>query len=292
MNALARQRQEMILEQVRRAGGVRVSQLVDELGVSDMTVRRDIAQLADRGLVARVHGGATLADAPHSSFEPAFRTKLGEEREEKLAIARAAAGLVRPGSSVALSGGTTTLALAEQLRDVPDLTVVTNSVPVADALHEPDRRDRVVVLTGGTRTPSDALVGPVAVQALRDLHVDLLFLGVHGFSERTGCTSPNMTEAATNRALVAAAGQTVVVADHTKLRLVGLATILGLDDVDVLVSDDGMAADDRAMLSALVGRLLVAPRADDAHHDRAHDPPRDRGAQPAPDLPGGEEPVR
>jgi len=287
MSALARQRQERILEQTRRDGGVRVSELVDALGVSDMTVRRDIAQLADRGLVIRVHGGATLADAPHSSFEPAFRTKLGEEREEKLAIARTAAELVAPGSSVALSAGTTTLALAEQLREVPDLTVVTNSVPVADALFDPDRRDRVVVLTGGTRTPSDALVGPVAVQALRDLHVDLLFLGVHGFSERTGCTSPNMTEAATNRALIAAAGKTVVVADHTKLRLVGLATILGLDEVDVLVSDHGLAEDDRAMLSSHVGRLLVAPRPGDTHHHTHHDTHHDD----APDGLRGKEPV-
>ena len=269
MSALARQRQERILEQIRRDGGVRVSELVDTLGVSDMTVRRDIAQLADRGLVARVHGGATLADAPHSSFEPAFRTKLVEQREEKLAIARAAAELVPPGSSVALSAGTTTLALAEQLRDVPDLTVVTNSVPVADALFDPDRRDRSVVLTGGTRTPSDALVGPVAVQALRDLHVDLLFLGVHGFSERTGCTSPNMTEAATNRALIAAAAKTVVVADHTKLRLVGLATVVGLDEVDVLVCDSGLAHDDRAMLSSHVGRLLLAPVQSTVHDDGA-----------------------
>lgn len=258
MSALARQRQEAILGQVRRDGGVRVGELVDSLGVSDMTVRRDIAQLVDRGVVVRVHGGATLADAPHASFEPRFRTKLGEQRAEKLAIARSAARLVAPGSAVALSAGTTTLALAEQLREVPDLTVVTNSLPVADALHEPDRRDRSVVLTGGTRTRSDALVGPVAVQALRDLHVDLLFLGVHGFSERTGCTSPNMTEAATNRALVASAGTTVVVADHTKLRLVGLATVVGLDDVDVLVSDTGLSTKDRAMLAGHVGRLVVA----------------------------------
>lgn len=258
MSALARQRQQEILDRLRREGGVRVTELVETLGVSDMTVRRDIAQLADRGLVVRVHGGATLADAPHSSHEPPFRTKLGEQREEKLAIARLAAELVPPGSSVALSAGTTTLALAEELRDVADLTVVTNSVPVADALHEPDRPDRTVVLTGGIRTPSDALVGPVAVRALRDLHVDLLFLGVHGFSERTGCTSPNMTEAATNQALMASAATTVVVADHTKLRLVGLATVALLDQVDVLVSDVGLTVDDRSMLTTHVGRLLVA----------------------------------
>lgn len=258
MSTLARQRQQEILERIRRDGGVRVSELVDSLGVSDMTVRRDISHLADRGLVVRVHGGATLADAPHSSFEPHFDTKLGEQRAEKLAIARVAARLVEPGASVALSGGTTTLAVAEELSRVADLTVVTNSLPVAEALHDPDRRDRTVVLTGGTRTRSDALVGPVAAAALRDLHVDLLFLGVHGFSERTGCTSPNMVEAATNQALIASAGKTVVVADHSKLRLVGLSRILPLDEVDVLVSDAGISHEDRLMLANHVGRLLLA----------------------------------
>ncbi len=260
MTVLARQRQEEILQEIRRTGGVRVSQIVDQLGVSDMTVRRDISALADRGLVVRVHGGATLAGAPHSSHEPQFRTKAESQREEKLGIARVAAGLVAAGSSVALSGGTTTLEVARELRDVPDLTVVTNSLAVAEELHDPQRRDRMVVLTGGTRTPSDALVGPIAVTALRDLHVDVLFLGVHGFGPRTGCTSPNMVEAATNKALIAAAGQTVVVADHSKYGLVGLTTIVRLDEVDVFVTDDGLGETERAAMATLVGRLLVAPR--------------------------------
>lgn len=259
MTTLARQRRQEILARVRRDGAVRVAELVDILDVSDMTIRRDIVDLAERGLLIRVHGGATVADAPHSSHEPSFTTKLGEQVEEKLAIARAAAELVPAGSSVALSAGTTTLALAQELSEVVGLTIVTNSIPVANALHDPGRHDRVVILTGGSRTPSDALVGPVAVTALRDLHVDQVFLGVHGFSERTGCTSPNMVEAATNQALIAAAASTVVVADHTKLRLVGLSTIIGLDEIDTLISDDGLPEDDQAMLRTHVGRLLVAP---------------------------------
>jgi DeoR/GlpR family transcriptional regulator of sugar metabolism len=257
---LARQRQEQILDHVRRTGGVRVSALVQALGVSDMTVRRDIGLLAERGLLVRVHGGATLAGAPHSSFEPQFATKAGEQRREKGAIADVAAGLVAPGASVAISGGTTTLEVARRLQHLPDLTVVTNSLPVAEALHDPSRRDRIVILTGGTRTPSDALVGPLTVAALRDLHVDLLFLGVHGFGPRTGCTSPSIAEATTNRALIAAAGQTVVVADHTKYGLIGLATVVPLEDVDVFVTDDGLGEDERTATGSLVGRLVVAPR--------------------------------
>jgi len=254
---LARQRQERILEQIRSTGGARVSDLVELLGVSDMTVRRDIAILAREGLVARVHGGATAVSG-RSADEPGFAAKSGLQTREKRAIAATAAGLVRPGDSVALSGGTTTYAIALELRRIADLTVVTNSVPVAEALHACGRDDLTVILTGGVRTPSDALVGPVAVCALRTLHVDWLFLGVHGFDEHAGFTTPNLVEAETNRALVSCARQVVVVADSTKWGVVGLSSMARLEEVDVVVTDEGLGEQARRVLSPRVGRLCLA----------------------------------
>ena len=118
------------------------------------------------------------------------------------AIAAAAAQLVEPGATIGISAGTTTFEFARAIRNVPHLTVVTNSVPVAQLLHESHGAGHVVVLTGGVRTPSDALVGPVAVTALRGLHVDRLFLGAHGVDRNAGLTTPNLVEAQTNRALV------------------------------------------------------------------------------------------
>ncbi|HZI96341.1 MAG TPA: DeoR/GlpR family DNA-binding transcription regulator [Actinomycetales bacterium] len=257
MAALAWQRQERILDAVRSRGGVRVSELVDTLEVSDMTVRRDIEALATRGLVARVHGGAT-AVSPRSTDEPGFSVKSSMAPAEKAAIAKAAVSLVEPGAAVALSAGTTTFAVARELRAVPDLTVVTNSVPVAQLLHETSRKDLTVVLTGGIRTPSDALVGPVAVSALRGLHVDWLFMGVHGYDDRVGLTTPNLVEGETDRALVSAARRLVVVADHSKWGVVGLSTIAALEEVDVLVTDDGLDPDATRAVSAAVGRLILA----------------------------------
>jgi DeoR/GlpR family transcriptional regulator of sugar metabolism len=254
---LARQRQERILEEVRVRGGARVSDLVDLLAVSDMTVRRDIAALARRGLVARVHGGATAVYG-RSTDEPGFAAKVSLQTEQKAAIAQAAAGLVGAGASVALSAGTTTYAVALELRRVPDLTVVTNSIPVADLLHAQHRDDLRVLLTGGTRTPSDALVGPLAVAALRALHVDWLFLGVHGVDERAGLTTPNLVEAETNRALIAAARRVVVTADSSKWGVVGLSSMARLDDVDVLVTDDGLESDVARVVRSRVGRLVLA----------------------------------
>ena len=139
---LARQRQSLILEHLGRAGGVRVSDLVQILGVSDMTVRRDLEVLEQRGLLDKVHGGATLR-RDGSTDEPGFQAKSVRELVEKDAIGRRAVELVEPGSAVAVTAGTTTYTLAHHLAQVPDITVVTNSIPVANVFFEarprPDR---------------------------------------------------------------------------------------------------------------------------------------------------------
>jgi DeoR/GlpR family transcriptional regulator of sugar metabolism len=273
---LARQRQERILEQIRLTGGARVSDLVELLGVSDMTIRRDIAILARKGLVTRVHGGATALSG-RSADEPGFAAKSGLQTREKRAIAVAAAELVRPGDSVALSGGTTTYSIALELRQVADLTVVTNSVPVAEVLHACGRDDLTVILIGGVRTPSDALVGPIAVCALRTLHVDWLFLGVHGFDERAGFTTPNLVEAETDRALVSCARQVVVVADSTKWGVVGLSSIARPEEVEVLVTDENLDDRARRVLAPRVGRLCLAGLSGPEPDGRRPEDPGDPG---------------
>ncbi|ROO51735.1 DeoR family transcriptional regulator [Micromonospora sp. Llam0] len=254
---LAPQRQAAILDRVRAAGGVRVTDLAVEFGVSDMTIRRDLDVLADRGLLAKVHGGATLVD-PGATDEPGFVAKSARQQAEKAAIAAHAAELVVAGGAVALSAGTTTVELARRLVDVPGLTVVTNSIPVADVFYRDGRGDRTVILTGGVRTPSDALVGPVAVTALRGLHVDLLFLGVHGMSERAGYTTPNLMESDTNRALITAAARLVVLADHTKWDVVGISSMAELAAAQVVVSDPGLPAPARDVLAGHGVELSIA----------------------------------
>jgi DeoR/GlpR family transcriptional regulator of sugar metabolism len=256
MSVLASQRQEHILEQIRQDGAARVSELVDRLGVSDMTIRRDIAVLARKGLVARVHGGAVPIG--RSTEEPGFAAKQGLNTAAKVAIAIAAAALVEPGDSVAISAGTTTFAVARELLDVPDLTVVTNSVPVGELLHTRGNVGQTVILTGGIRTPSDALVGPVAVSALSALHVDWLFLGVHGVDGRAGYTSPNLVEAETNRALIHSAKHVAVVADSSKWGVVALASMATLGEAHVLVTDSGLDHEAQRFVGQRVGRLVIA----------------------------------
>jgi DeoR/GlpR family transcriptional regulator of sugar metabolism len=243
---LARQRQAFILDRVREDGAVRVADLVRMLGVSDMTVRRDLEVLHDRGLLEKVHGGAT-----------SFAAKSALQQREKDAIADAAVGLVEPGMAIAVSAGTTTYALAQRLAYVAGLTVVTNSVPVADVLYQVGQTDQTIILTGGVRTPSDALAGPFAVAALRTVHVDLVFMGVHGMDPRSGFTCPNLLEADTDRALIEAGRRLVVVADHSKWGVIGISSIARLDQADTLITDSGLEPEAQTTLASAVRDLVV-----------------------------------
>jgi DeoR/GlpR family transcriptional regulator of sugar metabolism len=255
---LAGQRQMLIVEEIRRRGAVRVSELTELLGVSDMTIRRDLDVLDASGLIDKVHGGATVRGRL-STDEPGFEAKSHRQLEEKEAIARAATEFVEPGQAIGLTAGTTTWRLAHWIRDVPDLTVVTNCIQVASVLHREMRPDLTVVLTGGVRTPSDALVGPVAVSSLRSLHIDVLFMGVHGMAQDAGFTTPNLLEAETDQALIASAERVVVVADHTKWGVRGLSRIAALDEAEILVSDSGLPGEARTILAEHIDQVVLAP---------------------------------
>jgi len=244
---LAQERRDAILRTLLPSGAATVADLADGLGVSEMTIRRDLGMLAGQQLVEKVHGGAVLAK--RGAAEPHFATKRRINAAAKGAIAEAAVAMVHDGMTVALSAGTTTWQVARRLRGGPvgELTFVTNSLNVAGAL-ETNGWNSIVVSGGSFRTPSDALVGPFANQTLRQLNADLLVLGVHSIDAKAGLTTPNIAEAETNRVMVAGARRVVVVADSSKLGQVTLATFAGCDEVDELITDTGA---DQATLEAL-----------------------------------------
>lgn len=238
---LAPKRHEIILETVRRDGSVRVRDLVEQLGISDMTVRRDLDLLDEGGLLTKVHGGATRVSVL-TTEEPGFEAKQTRQADQKIAIAQAAAKLVEPGFAVGLTAGTTTWQLANHLLLIDNLTVITNSPSVAQVFYRSTNHSVTTVLTGGVRTPSDALVGPLATAALSALQLDLVFMGVHGMDPVHGYSTPNLAEAETNRAFVGSARGLVIVADHTKWMTPGLATITALRDADVVVTGSQLDA--------------------------------------------------
>ena len=266
---LAQERRDAILRALLTSGAATVAGLAGELGVSEMTIRRDLGVLADQQLVEKVHGGAVLARG--GATEPHFATKRRINAAAKAAIAEAAVAMVHDGMTVALSAGTTTWQVAQRLRGggLRDLTFVTNSLNVAGAL-EANGWHSIVVSGGSFRTPSDALVGPFANQTLRQLNADLLILGVHSIDAKVGLTTPNIAEAETNRVMVTGARRVVVVADSSKLGQVSLATFAGCDEVDELVTDTGVdhttltALADAGLSTRLVDPQLLRPSAEGA----------------------------
>ncbi len=259
---LAQQRRSLILAELDRDGTVRVSDLVTLLGVSDMTIRRDLGVLQRQGMLEKVHGGA-MARAEPSTAEPGFEANSERQLAEKEAIAARAASLVQPGSAIAISAGTTTHALARHLVEIPRLTVVTNSLWVADVLHRSSHGSMSVLLTGGLRTPSDALVGPIAIAALKSLHLDAVFMGVHGMDARAGFSTPNLLEAETNRAMVASGRRLVVLADSTKWGVVGLSSMAELTDASIVVSDTHLAAHASRLIADRVDELILVDPVDE-----------------------------
>ncbi|MHA7218427.1 DeoR/GlpR family DNA-binding transcription regulator [Arthrobacter sp. MDT1-48-3] len=254
---LAAERHAAILERLTHQPAVRVSGLALALGVSEMTVRRDIDTLEARGALIRVHGGA-VRPGSLSSVEAGFdvnRTRGGRAKEQ---IAAAAVSLLVPDMTVSITGGTTTYALAPLLSRVQGLTVITNSLPLADELHRLHAASPAeapqVLLSGGQLTPSKALVGPLATSTIASLHADLCFMGAHGVDTAAGITTPNLAEADTNRAFARTCGKLVILADSTKLGVVSLARVSALDAAAALVTDR-QPDDDYAALT----RILCHP---------------------------------
>ena len=248
---LARQRPGKDPREVRTTGGVRVSELVERLGVSDMTVRRDSRRSSSAGYSPGLHGRATAAG--RSVTSRGFRGQVhfahsGEAGDR--GGRRAAAG---PGASVALSAGTTTHAWRPRRWD-PAADRRHQLVGVAEVLYEAWLRPPNVVLTGGAARARRAWA--VVVAAPGPLHVDWL-LWHHGMTPRPGFTPPNLAEAEGRPGAVASARRVAVVADNSKWGVVGLSTIATLSEVDVVVRT-GAPARRAAGLGEQLRRVVLA----------------------------------
>jgi DeoR/GlpR family transcriptional regulator of sugar metabolism len=239
----AAERRQLILEMVRANGAVSLRELARVVQTSEVTVRRDVRALEAEGLLDRRHGGAVLPGG--FTRESGFPQKSHLATAEKTAIADLAANFVEEGEAIVVGAGTTTQELARRLARVPGLTVVTNSLLVAQALAHANRVE--VVMTGGTLRGSNyALVGSGAEQSLQGLRVSRAFLSGSGLTAERGLSTSNMLSASVDRALVQAAAEVVVLADHTKLGSDTMFQTVPTDVITRLVTDEPPAHDDRA----------------------------------------------
>jgi DeoR family transcriptional regulator of aga operon len=252
---LIEERRQHVLATMQQQGRVLVSELSETLGISRITIRKDLDYLEAKGLVQRTHGGA-LAPQSGSLLDPSLQEKAHRRLKEKQSIAEAAVKLVHEGQCVLLDSGSTTTAIARALRSFSHLTIVTNAANIAAELAGTDFE---VILTGGTlRKNSFSLVGPLAEDLLREIHADILFLGVDGFDPRIGVSTPNLLEARVNRAMVKAARKIVVVCDSTKFSRRSLAFIVPPSAIHVVITDKQLTAEDaEALQSAGIETILA-----------------------------------
>ena len=231
---LTAERRQEILIRLGRDGKVVASELVDALGVSEDTVRRDLRELAAGGYVQRVHGGA-LPPAPATA---SFAQRLRVAPEAKAHLAEAALPLLEGANVIVLDGGTTALELARRLPAGRDCTVLTNSPPVAAALAEHPRAE-VVLIGGRLLKDPQVTVGPDAIDALRRVRADVCVLGICSLHPELGVTVTDHDEAHVKRAMVESAAEVIALATADKLRTAAPWVVAPIADVTHLVTDAG-----------------------------------------------------
>jgi DeoR family transcriptional regulator of aga operon/DeoR family fructose operon transcriptional repressor len=240
-------RRRIIVQRLEADGRVRVDELATHFDVSEVTIRKDLAELESRGVVQRTHGGAVFAQK--SVFNPSFLEKVQLQSDAKQRIAECAAGQVEEGDALVLDAGTSTLALANLLKSrFEKLTVITSSIPIAMALSE--TQFELILLGGQIRQHSLAIVGPQAVSMLKAYHAEKAFLGATGVTVQ-GYSTPNAIDAELKQAMMAAVDRAYVLCDASKIGHAALARYSVLESVHLLITD---SAAPRAFLAELEAR--------------------------------------
>jgi DeoR family transcriptional regulator, fructose operon transcriptional repressor len=266
------ERLEKILKLLAGTGSLSVAEGAERLGVSPDTVRRDFARLTKHGVAVRTHGG--LMSIESVSFDPAMKEKVVHNREEKEAIARAAADLVADAETIVLDAGTTTERIVRFLSERKDLTILTNALNIAV---EATRRELPTIILGGAiRSSTLSITGPDAVDMIRHYHADKLFLGVSAVSLTKGLMTPNRLEAEIKRELMHVAGQVILLADSSKIHKTALYSFGSLKEVSALVTDDRADAEFLSAARDLGVNVVIAQTAT-ADPERRNAPATDNG---------------
>jgi DeoR/GlpR family transcriptional regulator of sugar metabolism len=219
-----------IADLARESGSIRVSDLSDRLGVTEVTIRRDLARLAEAGVVRREHGGAVAL----RGVESQYALRAGEEQEAKRAIARCAAELVADGATIVIDSGSTTAEFARELVHKQNLRVVTNAITTAAEVAE--NPDATIILTGGVfRRSTRGTVGDIAVRTLSALRADQAFIAAAGVAV-DGLSYPALEEVSVKQAMIASAAEVILLADHSKFDQVSLALFADLGAIDRFVT--------------------------------------------------------
>lgn len=228
------ERQKQILSLLTRQGRLSVTEIVEQFSISEATARRDLESLASQGKALRVHGGVIAVE--QAPPELPILQRESEQADEKSLIGKAAAELIADGETVFLGSGTTVLEAAKNLRERKKLTVITNSLPVLNALAG-IKEITVVSLGGQLRESELSFIGHITEQALAELRVDKVIMGARGLSLEHGLTNDYLQETLTDRAILKIGHEVILVADHSKVNRVSTALLAPLSSMNTFVTD-------------------------------------------------------
>lgn len=219
---------------IRKEKAVRVEDLAERLNVSENTIRRDLNMLARKGMVERTKGGAV--SNMEGLSEKSFSTRKDRNRDSKESIAELACRQIKRGDTIILDGGTTAIALAEKISELDHITVLTNSLDVANILTEAP--GITLVLSGGIyNSNSRTMIGLPAEKFFTEIHADTLFLAVTGITAEQGLSDQNMFETPVKLKMLQCAGKIIVLADSSKFGRAAFSPICKLSEVDLLITD-------------------------------------------------------
>lgn len=252
---LKEERQQLILGAVKDKRQATVAELSRRFDVSEVTIRRDLRELASLGALRRAHGGAVVADSVLP--EPPVVQRMGRAENCKACIGRAAAALVSDGDSVFIGSGSTTAHVARHLVARKDLTVITNALNVAAEFASVE--GVTVVVTGGMMRPSElSLVGHITEQSLREVRVDKVILGMRAIDLEAGMTNDYLPEVMTDRTIIEMAPELIVVTDHTKFGKIASAYVAPVERVTTLVTNSDTDPETLTRLRELGIRVIIA----------------------------------
>lgn len=239
----AEERQKKILELLKKNRRVSNTELIKKFGVSGTTIRIDLTELEQKGLLSRTHGGAILKEDPVFG-EDSISSRRGKNRERKECIARKARKEIHDGDTILLDSGTTALELAKLLKDVNNLTVITNDLQVALKLQK-YHEIHLILLGGRVRTSFECTVGGMGIRTLEELSVDKVFMTTNALSVQKGATTPNLDNAEIKREMMKIGNRKYLLCDSTKIGTKTVCSYAKIGEFDILFTDDQITPEER-----------------------------------------------
>ncbi|HEY4290508.1 MAG TPA: transcriptional repressor AgaR [Puia sp.] len=248
-------RRKKILERIQETGEVLITGLSKEFDVSEVTIRNDLDYLEQKNLLIRARGGAIHSDS-HVGIDQRLAEKNKLHTQQKAAIGKMAASLIRDGETVIIDSGSTTVEIVKNLGGIRQLNVITNALNIVNQLMSYTNFN-VIIPGGYLRQNSMSLVGPLAENNLHGFYVDKLFLSTDGFDTDHGIYTPNIDEAHLNIAMINIAKDVILVTDSSKFKRKSLALICTIDKLKTVITDRGIPTDDRHKLEAAGIQVIV-----------------------------------